>query len=1334
MELALKCKMGRAGKTSNRFLSFSPHILFTFLFALSLCASGALAREETVKAFLIPHSHCDPGWLETYEGYHSHFVERILTEVMNSLSRSPDRRFVWAEISFFSRWFDTKSVTVKQQVKKFVENGQLEFVEGGWVQPDEANTNFDILVNQLTEGHDYLLKNFGVRPRFAWQIDPFGHSSLTPTLAAAVGFDALVINRIHHNLQSYFKQTRHMEFVWQGSPSLGEESEIFTHVLHTHYSAPQGFDFEEGNVSPVGSNAQQRAAQLAKELKNRAEAYRTPNLLVTFGDDFKFQRAEHQFSNMDLLIGEINKGNYGVKIQYATLSEYFDAVFAAKKDFPLYKGDFFPYADNSDSYWTGYYTTRPKLKGLTRQATSILHSAETAYALGRAQDFSKHIPTAWDRHYTNILQGRRDTALVQHHDGITGTAKPFVADDYTNRLNRAVDISHETIAEMTKHLLYNEQQDANSLAVLKDIEFGVFDAQDRLFTLKAGDEYPLVYHNGLGWTRYQYVQVKVSTAKPLTLRVFDADGSAVPVQTSPLNTKAEKSGSVFFLNFMAEVPPLGVSTYFVRVVDSTTVPEAPRQHQAHFYGREELAGDVSNLKIENEFLKVTLSPQTGLPDKLFNKVTGQEIALHQKYAEYQTSRSGAYIFRPAGLTELSLDVKVSIATGELMSEIAITLSASRKLTLRLYTAPQDPLSHPEVGGVLFTSHLIDAPGNREVVVRYKTDIPTDDTFYTDNGIELQKRSRNTNEARSRAHIESSRAGAQETQYYPSISIAMLRHISQDLQFTVISSQSMGTTSYVDGGLELMLHRHLSQDDGRGLGEGVRDHNVVTIQQWLMLGHTEDAELHRRRLSLQQDHPLTPVTITKAPETFVWSDHFVNSYTPLSASLPANVHLLSLKARDAVSSEVVLRLIHIAEGTEAIAAPTEVLPRNFQSEVTVQLGKLFSSTEDGWAIEHPRPRSLTLNYEADEVDQRVRYDASLGMLSMKIDFNRLGRGGNQNTDEEGVFLSQAALDKIEQAKAASRRTLSIADDDYDAEEGDAEHVLDDHQIVYERDVKQRGAKRRVFDPASVSTEASQRKLLAVGANVDPLTMLLRPLQMKSLLLLLEKKGTKAIIEPEVDEGPGQEEEKNSEEEAQKLKEQAEAEAERRKLQKEEEEEEEEEAREKEQAKLKAKQKMQREEEERQQRQMEELRLEKQRQDEQRRKAQLEKEQEQEKTENNRKAETDRRAEASFPAASRSQADLMAEEQRFLSSGLEGERMMLMFLTIVIISLMVVTYLAFHRRHASAIISVSSLAAASYPWSNGNAPQFSSGGAGASSPASGKDFYRREMDQRLYSKMV
>lgn len=45
--------------------------------------------------------------------------------------------------------------------------------------------------------------------------------------------------------------------------------------------------------------------------------------------------------------------------------------------------------------------------------------------------------------------------------------------------------------------------------------------------------------------------------------------------------------------------------------------------------------------------------------------------------------------------------------------------------------------------------------------------------------------------------------------------------------------------------------------------------------------------------------------------------------------------------------------------------------------------------------------------------------------------------------------------------------------------------------------------------------------------------------------------------------------------------------------------------------------------------------------------------------------------------RSEVDVLAAEQRFLSTGLEGERMMMMFLTIIVISLMVVAYLAFHR---------------------------------------------------------
>ena len=162
-----------------------------------------------------------------------------------------------------------------------------------------------------------------------------------------------------------------MEFVWQGSRMSRQadlDTSIFTHVLHSHYSAPRGYDWEEPGVPRVSSwNAGSRAASLVSKLKRRATAYKTKHLLVTFGDDFKFKNAALQFQNMDLIIKNINSNQgLGVHIRYSTLSEYFQAVHsdAHRKSvaFPFHRGDFFPYADNGDSYWTGYYSTRPNLK------------------------------------------------------------------------------------------------------------------------------------------------------------------------------------------------------------------------------------------------------------------------------------------------------------------------------------------------------------------------------------------------------------------------------------------------------------------------------------------------------------------------------------------------------------------------------------------------------------------------------------------------------------------------------------------------------------------------------------------------------------------------------------------------------------------------------------------------------------------------------------------------------------------------------------------------------------------------------------------------------------
>jgi hypothetical protein len=34
--------------------------------------------------------------------------------------------------------------------------------------------------------------------------------------------------------------------------------------------------------------------------------------------------------------------------------------------------DFFPYASSENAYWTGYFTSKPAMKGLVRQSSSLL--------------------------------------------------------------------------------------------------------------------------------------------------------------------------------------------------------------------------------------------------------------------------------------------------------------------------------------------------------------------------------------------------------------------------------------------------------------------------------------------------------------------------------------------------------------------------------------------------------------------------------------------------------------------------------------------------------------------------------------------------------------------------------------------------------------------------------------------------------------------------------------------------------------------------------------------------------------------------------------------------
>jgi alpha-mannosidase II len=59
--------------------------------------------------------------------------------------------------------------------------------------PDEANSHYWTLIEQLTTGHEWLKNNLGVEPKNGWSIDPFGLSSSYAFILKKAGFRHMLI-------------------------------------------------------------------------------------------------------------------------------------------------------------------------------------------------------------------------------------------------------------------------------------------------------------------------------------------------------------------------------------------------------------------------------------------------------------------------------------------------------------------------------------------------------------------------------------------------------------------------------------------------------------------------------------------------------------------------------------------------------------------------------------------------------------------------------------------------------------------------------------------------------------------------------------------------------------------------------------------------------------------------------------------------------------------------------------------------------------------------------------------------------------------------------------
>uniref|UniRef100_A0A8C3VL17 Alpha-mannosidase n=1 Tax=Catagonus wagneri TaxID=51154 RepID=A0A8C3VL17_9CETA len=952
---------------------------------------------KPLQVFVVPHSHNDPGWLKTFDDYFREKTQYIFNNMVIKLKEDPRRKFIWSEISYLSKWWESIDIQKKDAVKSLLENGQFEIVTGGWVMPDEAASHYFAVIDQLIEGHQWLEKNLGVKPRSGWAIDPFGHSPTMAYLLKRAGFSHMLIQRVHYSIKKHFAFHKTLEFYWRQNWDLGSVTDILCHMMpfysydipHTCGPDPKiccQFDFKRLPGGRYGcpwgvppetiylGNVQNRAEMLLDQYRKKSKLFRTKVVLAPLGDDFRYcERTEwdHQFKNYQLLFDHMNSHpQYNVKIQFGTLSDYFDALdkedAANRKNsqsmFPVLSGDFFTYADRDDHYWSGYFTSRPFYKRMDRILESHLRAAEILYyfALKQAQQYkiSKFLSSSL---YESLTEARRNLGLFQHHDAITGTAKDWVVVDYGTRLFHSLMNLKKIIGHSALLLILKDKHLYDSYSFDTFLEMDLKQRtqsslpQKNVISLSAEPRYLVVY-NPSEQDRNSVVSVYVSSPKA---QVFSASGKPVEIQMSAVWDSASAiSQTAYEISFLAQVPPMGLKVYKILETASSN----PHLAKYVLYNGNIANKGIFNMNIksaqeditlENSFIKLRFG-QFGLMEEMINKEDGKSHVVKVQFSWYGTTnkkdKSGAYLFLPDGEAKpyvYATPPFVIVQHGKFYSDVTCFFEHVTH-RVRLYNV------HGIEGQSVEVSNIVDIrkERNHEIAMKISSSINSQNRFYTDlNGYQIQPR------------MTMSKLPLQAN-VYPMTTMAYIQDAQHRL--TLLSAQSLGVSSLKSGQIEVIMDRRLMQDDNRGLEQGVHDNKITANLFRILLEKRSGVNMEEEKKSVSYpsllshmtsfflNHPVFPMT-EKVP---VPTLQLLGEFSPLMSSLPCDIHLVNLRTIqskvDGVHSNEAALILH-RKGFDCrfSSRDTGLLCSTTQGKILVQ--KLFNK----FTVVSLTPSSLSL---------------------------------------------------------------------------------------------------------------------------------------------------------------------------------------------------------------------------------------------------------------------------------------------------------------------------------------------------------------------------------------
>ncbi|HPW17489.1 MAG TPA: glycoside hydrolase family 38 C-terminal domain-containing protein [Candidatus Aminicenantes bacterium] len=343
---------------------------------------------------LVANAHIDPVWLwEWPEGA----GEALSTfrQAAEFCEKRGDFVFCHNEAVLY-RWVEEHEPALFRRIKALVRRKKWH-VMGGWhVQPDCNMPSGESFVRQILLGRRYFKDKFGVEPRTAVNLDPFGHTRGLVQILAKSGYTAYLCCRPGDSQCPLPRD----EFVWVGY----DGSEVLANRASAHYCSPGG----------------KERARLEAWLAENPDGGLAIHLWGV--GDHGGGPSRRDLAGLEALRRE----RRGLELVHSTPDDYFRELEAERPSLPRREKDLNPWA-------VGCYTSMARVKQGHRRLENELYSAEKMAAAAWVQGLMAYPREEFE-------EAMRDLAFVEFHDILPGSAIPSGEDGALRTIGHGLEI------------------------------------------------------------------------------------------------------------------------------------------------------------------------------------------------------------------------------------------------------------------------------------------------------------------------------------------------------------------------------------------------------------------------------------------------------------------------------------------------------------------------------------------------------------------------------------------------------------------------------------------------------------------------------------------------------------------------------------------------------------------------------------------------------------------------------------------------------------------------------------------------------------------------------